>query len=297
MPTRAPKLLFLAVLIAVFVTSSSLSASVKSKLRESRAESTAVPEPALLSSGWELQDSAKIPQTGSGAGAIISALAYKPKDWYPAVVPGTVLTTLVKNGVYPEPLYGENNRPDRIPETLNKTTWWYRTVVTVPSSYKGRNIWLNLDGINFAAEVWVNKTYLGTMRGAFKRGIFNISDYVKPGEKAAIAVLVKPQPHPGDPHEHTIADGMVTNGGITALDGPTFLSTISWDWLPGIRDRDSGIWAKVFLSATGPVVVKDPLITTALPLPRNDSADIAIATTLENITDQPQKGKIGRAHV
>ena len=292
MPTRAPKLLFLAVLIAVFVTSSSLSASVKSKLRESRAESTAVPEPALLSSGWELQDSAKVSQTGSGAGAIISALTYKPKDWYPAVVPGTVLTTLVKNGVYPEPLYGENNRPDRIPETLNKTTWWYRTVVTVPSSYKGRNIWLNLDGINFAAEVWVNKTYLGTMRGAFKRGIFNISDYVKPGEKAAIAVLVKPQPHPGDPHEHTIADGMVTNGGITALDGPTFLSTIGWDWLPGIRDRDSGIWAKVFLSATGPVVVKDPLITTALPLPRNDSADIAIATTLENITDQPQKGTL-----
>jgi Exo-beta-D-glucosaminidase Ig-fold domain/Glycosyl hydrolases family 2/Glycosyl hydrolases family 2, sugar binding domain/Glycosyl hydrolases family 2, TIM barrel domain len=292
LPIRAPKLLFLAVLIAVFVTNSNLSALAKSKPQESRAQSAAVPEPVLLSSGWELQDSAKIQQTGSGAGAIISALTYKPKDWYLAVVPGTVLTTLVKNGVYPEPLYGENNRPDRIPESLNKTTWWYRTVVTVPSTYKGRHIWLNLDGINFAAEVWVNKTYMGTMRGAFKRGIFDISQYVKPGEKAAIAVLVKPQPHPGDPHEHTIADGMVTNGGITALDGPTFLSTIGWDWLPGIRDRDSGIWAKVFLSATGPVVVKDPLITTALPLPRNDSADIAISTTLENITDQPQKGTI-----
>jgi hypothetical protein len=221
---------------------------------------------------------------------VISKLRYRPQRWYPAVVPGTVLTTLVKAGVYPEPLYGENNRPDRIPESLNKTSYWYRTVVTIPAAYRGRHTWLNLDGINFAAEVWVNGTYFGTMRGAFKRGMYDISGVARPGQKVAIAVLVKPQPHPGEPHEHTIANGMVTNGGITALDGPTFLSTIGWDWLPGVRDRDSGIWARVFLSSTGPVVVKDPLVTTDLPLPRTDSADVAIAATLENVTDAQQKG-------
>src|SRR5439155_20104475 len=31
--------------------------------------------------------------------------------WYRATVPGPVLTTLADNGVYPEPLWGENNRP------------------------------------------------------------------------------------------------------------------------------------------------------------------------------------------
>ncbi len=258
--------------------------------RAAVSDSTSVPGQVTISSGWQLQDIAKVPQTGAGAGAVISSVGYKPQAWYPAVVPGTVLTTLVKNGVYPEPLYGENNRPDRIPESLNKTSYWYRTVIEVPSAYRGRHTWLNFDGINFSAEIWVNKTYLGTMRGAFKRGIFDVSPYVTPGEKAAIAVLITPQPHPGVPSEHTIANGMVTNGGITALDGPTFLSTISWDWLPGIRDRDSGIWAKVFLSATGPVVIKDPLVTTDLPLPKTDSADVAISATLENITDQPQKG-------
>jgi hypothetical protein len=250
----------------------------------------AQPDQIVVASGWELQDVAKVPQSGAGAGAVISSVGYKTKDWYPAVVPGTVLTTLVKNGVYPEPLYGENNRPDRIPDSLSRTSYWYRAVFEVPSAYKGRRTWLNLDGINYSAEVWVNKTYLGTMRGAFKRGIFDVTEYVKPGEKAAIALLVMPQPHPGEPHEHTIADGMVTNGGITAIDGPTFLSTIGWDWLPGIRDRDSGIWAKVFLSSTGPVVIKDPLVTTDLPLPKTDFADVAISATLQNVTDQPQKG-------
>jgi len=292
---RVQMFLLLSVLLvsSVFLASGQRAYAVK--VQESRPENSGRSEPATISSGWELQDSAKVAETGTGAGAAISKLGYKPQGWFPAVVPGTVLTTLVKDGVYPEPLYGENNRPDRIPESLNKTSYWYRTVTEIPAAYRGRHVWLNLDGINFSAEVWVNGTYMGTMRGAFKRGIFDISEYVKPGEKAAIAVLVKPQPHPGDPHEHTIADGMVTNGGITAIDGPTFLSTIGWDWLPGIRDRDSGIWAKVFLSSTGPVVVKDPLVTTDLPLPRTDSADVAISTTLENVTDQPQKGVL-KAH-
>ena len=33
-----------------------------------------------------------------------------PGKWMPAVVPGTVLTTLVKNGVVPDPYYGLNNK-------------------------------------------------------------------------------------------------------------------------------------------------------------------------------------------
>jgi len=57
------------------------------------------------------------------------------------------------------------------------------------------------------------------------------------------------------------------NGGISAMDGPTFLCAMGWDWIPAIRDRNTGIWQKVFLSATGPVVIKDPLVTTELPLP------------------------------
>ena len=56
--------------------------------------------------------------------------------------------------------------------------------------------------------------------------------------------MVSPQPHPGDPHEHTIRDGVGKNGGITAIDGPTFLSTIGWDWLPAIRDRRYGDMAE-----------------------------------------------------
>ena len=243
-------------------------------------------EPMPISSGWFLKDAAKATESSKE----ISSLGFQPDGWYAATVPGTVLTSLVNDGVYPEPLYGQNNRPDNIPDSLCRTKYWYRTVFTVPKDYAGKKIWLNFEGINYTAEVWVNGKNVGEIKGAFIRGIFDVTSVVKPGRKAALAVLISPQPHPGTPHEHTLANGMGSNGGITAIDGPTFLCTIGWDWIPAIRDRDSGIWQKVFLSATGPVVVRNPLVTTDLPLPNLEVADIAIQATLQNITDQPQKG-------
>ena len=164
---------------------------------------------------------------------------------------------------------------------------------TFRNAYKGRHVWLNFDGINYSADVWVNGVAGRRRLAAPSSAASSTSPRTcKPGKQAVVAVLVSPQPHPGVPHEHTLRDGMGRNGGITAIDGPTFLSTIGWDWLPAIRDRDTGIWQKVFLSATGPVVVKNPLVTTDLPLPRTDSADVAVQATVENVTDKPQKASL-----
>jgi glycosyl hydrolase family 2/Ig-like domain-containing protein len=235
--------------------------------------------------GWYLQDSAKV----AAAAPVISTIGFRPQGWYAATVPGTVLTTLVNDGVYSEPLYGENMRA--IPESLNKTTYWYRTAFTVPKDYKGRHIWLHFGGINYSAQIWVNGHQAGTMLGAFIRGDFDITELVKPGRTTVLAVLVSPQPHPGIPHEHTVADGVGKNGGETALDGPTFLSTIGWDWLPGVRDRDTGIWLPVTMDATGPVLVKDPFITADLA-DSHATADLHVSTTLENKSAKPVTGTL-----
>lgn len=106
------------------------------------------------------------------------------------------------------------------------------------------------------------------------------------------AVQVYPQPHPGVPHAHTIANGVGRNGGITAIDGPTFLSTTGWDWLPSVADRDTGQWQKVWLSTSGPVLIENPFVTTDLPLPRMDMADVTVKTTVENTSDKQQKGQL-----
>ena len=252
------------------------------------AQSKAYPSPIELSTGWQLQDSAKV----SDAGATVSAKTYQPTGWIAATVPGTVLTSMVNDGIYPEPTYGENNRETVIPESLNKTSYWYRTTFTVPKEYTHRQIWLHFDGANYSSEVWVNGTQAGTIQGAFIRGLFDVTKLVKPGDTAVLAVKVSPQPHPGEPHEHNIANGVGKNGGITALDGPTFLCTIGWDWLNAVRDRDTGLWQKVWLSASGPVLVEDSLVITDLPLPKTDSADLTVKATVENTSDKEVKGTL-----
>jgi beta-mannosidase len=129
------------------------------------------------------------------------------------------------------------------------------------------------------------------MRGAFIRGDFDISPYVRAGRQATVAVLVAPQPHPGVPHEHTVANGVGRNGGESAIDGPTFLSTIGWDWLAEVRDRDTGIWLPVTLTSTGPVRVKDPFITSDLAR-SNNSVDLSVFATLENDSAKDVSGTL-----
>jgi mannosylglycoprotein endo-beta-mannosidase len=235
--------------------------------------------------GWSMQDASKV----EAAGAAISRAGFQPAGWFRATVPGTVLTTLVDNKVYPEPLYGENMRS--IPESLNKTSYWYRTNFAVPPANRGRHTWLHFGGINYSAEVWVNGHVVGSMVGAFIRGDFDISRWVNPGKTAGLAVLIHPQPHPGVPHEHTVALGIGKNGGESAVDGPTFLSTVGWDWLAAVRDRDTGIWLPVTLSSTGPVTFEDSFVTSDLAA-SHESADLTIETALRNATAQEAVGTV-----
>ena len=182
---------------------------------------------------------------------------------------------------------------------FSSKSWWYRRELPNPPA-DGRKRWLRLDGINYTAELWLNGKPLGSVRGAFARGEFDITPGTrpgplpdpKPGEPDVLAILVHPQPHAGKPHQKSLARGVGGNGGVTGTDGPTFLSAIGWDWIPTIRDRDTGIWQDITLATSGPVLVKDPFVRSKLPLPRTDSAGLTVEATLVNATDQPQSGTL-----
>ena len=159
-------------------------------------------------------------------------------DWWPATMPGTVLTTMIDRGVYPDPDYGLNNLA--IPESLNQQDYWYRTEFKAPEgNADGRRLTLTFQGINYKAAVWLNGQSLGTITGAFIRGVFDVTGVVKVGQMNVLAVRVSPPPHPGIPQEQSIKGGPGENGGLMCLDGPTFVATEGWDWIPAVRDRDT----------------------------------------------------------
>ncbi len=216
--------------------------------------------------------------------AQISTAGFMDSGWYPAVVPGTVLGTLIANGVYPDPDKGLNNLA--IPESLARQDYWYRTTFVPPAEAAGQQLRLNFEGINYAAEVWLNGTRVGSQRGAFIRGSFDVTHLMLTDAPNVLAVRVSPPPHPGIPHEQSVRAGPGENGGMLALDGPTFIASEGWDWIPGIRDRNTGIWQEVTLTSSGVLRLHDPHVVTRLPLPRTDSADVSITVPVENQSAQ-----------
>jgi hypothetical protein len=225
---------------------------------------------------WRLRAASEV----AADGAQLSQAEYVDRNWYQAVVPGTVLTTLIARGIYPDPDYGLDNLV--IPDTLSRQDYWYRTVFAAPASWQGRELTLVFQGVNYAAEVWLNGLRLGDIKGAFTRGSFNVTGVLIPGRRNTIAVRIAPPPHPGIPHEQSMAAGPGENGGALALDGPTFIASEGWDWIPGIRDRNTGIWQRVELTVSGGLRLIDPHVVTHLPLPRTDSADLFITASIEN---------------
>jgi beta-galactosidase/beta-glucuronidase len=240
-----------------------------------------------IAGGWRLAEAPKVKDEG----VAVSRPGYDARGWLKATVPGTVLTTLVDRGVYPDPDYGLNNLA--IPESLNKQDYWYRTEFTPPASTAGRRFTLTLNGVNYSAVVWLNGRRLGEVRGAFTRGRFDATDLVVPGRANALAVRVSPPPHPGVPHEESLKAGPGPNGGAMCLDGPTFICTEGWDWIPGVRDRETGLWQDVTLKATGPVRVGDVQVVTKIPLPDTTRADVSISAPLVNDTSRAVVGVLG----
>jgi hypothetical protein len=192
--------------------------------------------------------------------------------------------------VYPDPDYGLNNLA--IPESLNKQDYWYRVEFRAPKSAAGRRLTLTFEGINYEARVWLNGQSLGSIKGAFIRGVFDVTDVVKNDQLNVLAVRVSPPPHPGIPQEQSVKGGPGENGGIMCLDGPTFVATEGWDWIPAVRDRNTGIWQPVTLTATGAVKIGDAQVVTSLPLPDTSRANVEITVPLENVSNAPVGGTL-----
>jgi hypothetical protein len=113
-----------------------------------------------------------------------------------------------------------------------------------------------------------------------------------PGAVNVLAVHILPPDHPGIPHEQTMKAGQGLNGGALSLDGPTFISSVGWDWIPGIRDRNIGIWQPVRLVTTRGVALGDPLVMADLPLPDTTSVKLCVTVPIKNNTDRPVEGEI-----
>lgn len=200
--------------------------------------------------------------------------ATAPGVWMPAVVPGTVLTTLVKNGKLPDPYWGLNNKRDLkiIPDLYDVGRDYYtarfRSTFDVPADWKDQTIWIRPEGINYRGEIYLNGKLAAVTAGMFARTPVEVTDFLKVGETNAIEVKVYPVDHPGKPEPKKWgAVGEWRNGGDGEIGrNVTMLMSAGWDFTfnDGIRDRNTGIWKDITLFATGAVKLDAPFVKTKL---------------------------------
>jgi beta-mannosidase len=206
--------------------------------------------------GWKMQDSAVV---GATPGTTISTASYSASTWYTATVPGTVLGTLVDQGVYSDPYVGNNML--QIPDlAAQQRRYWFRGTFDVTLT-TGQRVWLELGGINYFATIFVNGTQVGTMYGAFKEGKFDITGAAISGTNY-VAVKIRGNYTPTTYHQQQ-SGSCGANGGNMSGDGPTIIAAQGWDWIPTIPDRDMGIWKPVYVRVTGGgVTIRHPWIRT-----------------------------------
>jgi len=232
-----------------------------------------------LARGWAIQSSSEI----RAAGSVVSSPGFDVSDWHATCVPATVLGALLETGLYPDPFFADNLKsiPGQGPHAINfsnhpmpdgspfKASWWYRCEFRLPQPLPFNQHWLQFDGINYRADIWVNGQLIAdrqTIAGAYRAYELNVTQALRLGEVNVIAIEVFP-PNPCD-------------------------LAITWvDWNPSPPDKNMGIWRDVRLAHSNAVSVRGTQVTSKLS-PDHANAQIAVNTELCNATPDPQRATV-----
>ncbi|HEV2987303.1 MAG TPA: glycoside hydrolase family 2 protein [Candidatus Angelobacter sp.] len=241
------------------------------------------PNTIRLQSGWQIQSSCRVPEKGD----VLSIASFKVQEWYPAKVPGAVVSNLVADKVkdYPDPYTGMNLRKmpgvsypiggefANLPIPKDSPfycSWWYRTSFSIPAGNQGKQNWLHFQGINYRANIWLNGKQIADSKqiaGAFRTYELNVTDRLLYGVPNALAIEV-------------FAPGQ-NDLGITFV-----------DWNPMPPDKNMGLWREAFITTSGPVAVRHPFVDTKFHGDTLDLADLTTYVDLKNGSNKPVKGSL-----
>ncbi len=219
-------------------------------------------ETTIALTDWFLQSSASLEQGGE----TLSLSGLSMENWYPTVVPSTVLGTLVENNVFRQVFFARNL--ENIPAKDFTSSWWYRTEFLLSGLPWQRTALLELDGINYRANIWLNGQKVADaseIYGPFRRFEIDISAAAKFGEKNVLAIEVIP-PMKGEP----------TIGFV--------------DWNPAPPDRSMGLWRGARIRLAGEVLIKNAFVQTDLDTATLKEARLIISAELKNNVDRPVSG-------
>jgi exo-1,4-beta-D-glucosaminidase len=224
---------------------------------------------------WLVQSSSNVGVDGT----LLSSRDVDASRWLTAKLPATVLAVLVEHGVYPDPFVGMNflQLPGRGPAHQNfsnhpmpddspfRVPWWFRTTFEhAPEADGKQHCWLELDGLNYRADLFLNGTLVSDrtqLVGAYRGFEVLLDPQLVRGENRLALQLFPPN-----------VDDLA----------------ITWvDWNPSPPDKSMGLWRGARLRRTGPVRLSHPQVLSRLPDADLSVAELSVFATLENARHEP----------
>jgi len=72
--------------------------------------------------------------------------------WWPPS-PAPVLVSYLNAGAIPDPNFSDNQL--MVSDSFFQADFWYRNEFSAPPAFSGKRVWLNFDGINWKADVFL----------------------------------------------------------------------------------------------------------------------------------------------
>jgi len=207
-----------------------------------------------ISEGWRMQPDSLLKGVD---GKLVSQNEYDAAGWLEAVVPGTVMGSLVADKKIEDPYFGINMQ--KVDPVMFRQPWWFRTTFKLGAGDIKKVVSLRFNGINYRADLWVNGRLVApkeTFAGTFRMFTFDITGFVKEGDNTMALKLV----------QH--ADGEYSIGFV--------------DWNPWPRDRNMGIFREVFLEINEGVKIRSPFVYSRVRAGASNEADLTIQAELTN---------------
>ena len=162
-------------------------------------------------------------------------------QWYPAQVPGTVYTDLLRNGQMEDPFWKDNEY--RALDLMEKD-YEYETVFEGTEAQEGERQWLRFEGLDTICDIYLNEEKIGNTYNMHRTWEFDVTGKVKAGENILRVYFHSPLEYIKEAYEK-----QPTHGSEDAMDGFVHIRKahcmFGWDW--GAHLPDAGIFRPVYL--------------------------------------------------
>ena len=199
-----------------------------------------------LNGSWEFK-AASIRDT-------LPASATRAKEWLHAVVPGTVHTDLMTNGVIPDPFFGMNENDV---QWVDGQQWTYRRSFDVPGSIlKEKIVRLRAEGLDTYATITINGTRVGSTENMFIEHRVDVKRQLRPGTNSISITFDSPVARSKFLEQKSGSLAVAHEAHRVYVRKAQY--SFGWDWGP--RLTTSGIWRAISIEAFSDCIFRDPYV-------------------------------------